>query len=101
MAQGLCLDSYASKCALAFGIAPRIVQRAQYVSDLLSAHAVGDLLDEGMTAEEQQDLADAEAVSRGFLAWDLSTDSEARVGTSVKGKLREILGRNGEKEVGR
>jgi len=86
---GLCLDSYASKCALAFGIAPRIVQRAQHVSDLLSTHAIGQLLDEDMTLAEQTDLEDAEAVCRRFLQWDLRTDHED--GKDTRGWLREIL----------
>jgi DNA mismatch repair protein MSH5 len=98
VAQGLCLDSNASKCALAFGIAPRLVQRARHISNLLSAHAVGELLDENMTPEEQQDLANAEAVCRRFLAWDLRTDREDGDGKSVKGWLKEVLGRNDEKE---
>ncbi|KAF8578057.1 hypothetical protein K439DRAFT_1654890 [Ramaria rubella] len=94
IAQGLCLDSYASKCALVFGISPRLVRRAQHVSDLLSVHAVGDLLDEGMTHEEQHDLADAEAVCRRFMAWDLKPTSEDVSRKDTRGWLREILGRN-------
>lgn len=96
VAQGLCLDSYASKCALVFGIAPRLVQRAKYISDLLSAHAVGELLDENMTPDEQHDLADAEAVCRRFLAWDLRTDQEDGDRKGAKGWLREILSREEE-----
>ncbi|KAF8517335.1 muts domain V-domain-containing protein [Gautieria morchelliformis] len=98
VAQGLCLDSYASKCALAFGIAPRVVQRAEHISDLLSAHAVGELLDEGMTTEEQRDLADAEGVCRRFLALDLRTYREGEDRDDVKALLRQTLGRNGDQD---
>jgi DNA mismatch repair protein MSH5 len=94
VAQGLCLDSYASKCALAFGIAPRVVQRSKYISDMLSAHAVGELLDEGMTPEEQHDLADAEGVCRRFLAMDLGPYREGGNRDGVKELLKEVLGRS-------
>jgi DNA mismatch repair protein MSH5 len=67
------------------------VQRAQHVSDLFSAHAIGQLLDEGMTPAEQTDLENAEAVCRRFLKWDLRTDHGD--GRDARGWLREILGR--------
>jgi len=70
------------------------------VSDLLSAHAVGQLLDEGMTPAEQKDLEEAEAVCRRFLQWNLRTDHGD--GRDARGWLRAILGRNeaeGEEDV--
>ncbi|KAF8073753.1 DNA mismatch repair protein MutS [Lyophyllum atratum] len=72
VAEGLSLDSHAAKCAEIFGVPARLMQRAQYVSHLLSAHELGRLLDEAMTEKERVDLEDAEVVCRRFLAWDLS-----------------------------
>lgn len=68
------------------------MQRAKYISDLLSTHAVGELLDEAMTPEEQRDLADAEAVCRRFLAWDLGTDRKDGDGKGAREWLKETLG---------
>lgn len=71
---------------------PRVVQRATYISDLLSTHSLGELLDEGMTPEEQRDLMDAEAVCRRFLALDLRMDNENGVRKGARELLRETLG---------
>ncbi|KIJ54568.1 hypothetical protein M422DRAFT_73531 [Sphaerobolus stellatus SS14] len=92
VAKGLCLDSHAAKCALVFGIPPRLVRRAQTVSNLLSAHAVNDLLDEAMTPEEEQELTDAEAVCRKFLEWDLSPDGQ-KDDKDARTRLKVVLGR--------
>jgi len=89
VAKGLSLDSYAAKCAEIFGIPHRLAQRAQYVSQLISAHDLTRLLDEEMTEKEQADLADAEGVCRRFLAWDLDADQAG----NVKERLRKSLGR--------
>ncbi|KAK7048433.1 muts 5 [Favolaschia claudopus] len=93
VAEGLSLESHAAKCAEIFGIPSRIVQRAQHVSHLISAHELGKLLDEEMTDQEREDLADAEAVCRRFLHWNLQEEEG-----SVKARLAEILGRNDEVE---
>jgi len=93
VAEGLCLDSYAAKCALALGIPPRLVRRAQNVSNLLSRHAVHELLDESMTPLEEQELADAEEVCRRFLAWDISEKKENDERRDVRCRLRAVLGR--------
>ncbi|KAJ7784480.1 DNA mismatch repair protein MutS [Mycena metata] len=95
VAEGLSLDSHAAKCAEIFGVPSRIVQRAQHVSHLISTHELGKLLDEEMTDKERDDLADAEAVCRKFLQWDLEGDG----GGNVKGRLAEVLGRNHDEEV--
>ncbi|KAF7288536.1 DNA mismatch repair protein 5 [Mycena chlorophos] len=87
VAEGLCWDSHAAKCAEIFGVPTRIVERAQHVSRLLSAHELGKLLDEEMTEEERFDLEDAEAVCRRFLAWDLDEDAD-----NVKQRLADVLG---------
>ncbi|KAJ6508696.1 muts domain V-domain-containing protein [Mycena sanguinolenta] len=92
VAEGLSLDSHAAKCAEIFGVPSRIVQRAQHVSHLISAHELGKLLDEEMTDKEREDLADAEAVCRRFLQWNLEGDG----GGNVKGRLAEVLGRKEE-----
>ncbi|KAJ6477358.1 muts domain V-domain-containing protein [Mycena vitilis] len=90
VAEGLSLDSHAAKCAEIFGVPSRIVERAQHVSHLISAHELGKLLDEEMTDKEREDLADAEAVCRKFLQWNLDG------GGNVKGRLAEVLGRKDE-----
>jgi len=90
--EGLSLDSHAAKCAEIFGVPSRIVQRAQHVSHLISTHELGKLLDEEMTDKEREDLADAEAVCRRFLQWNLEGDG----GGNVKGRLAEVLGRKDE-----
>ncbi|KAL0961433.1 hypothetical protein HGRIS_006378 [Hohenbuehelia grisea] len=94
VAEGLALDSHAAKCAQLCGIPLRIIERAQYVSDLVSKHEIRRLLDEEMTEEERMDLADAEAVCRRFLVWDLEAEAEEPVG--VKEKLGAVLGQEAE-----
>ncbi|KAJ7212032.1 muts domain V-domain-containing protein [Mycena pura] len=89
VAEGLCLDSHAAKCAEVFGVPPRIVDRAQHVSYLLSTYELGKLLDEEMTEAERADLEDAEVVCRRFLQWDLEGDG----GGDVKGRLAAVLGK--------
>lgn len=68
------------------------------LSHLISTHELRRLLDEGMTKGEREDLAEAEAICRRFLQWDLHQHQD---GVSVKGRLRSILGRlEAEEEVG-
>ncbi|KAI0789758.1 DNA mismatch repair protein MutS [Abortiporus biennis] len=75
--RGLWLNSHAAKCAEIFGIPRKIVKRACYVSYLLSMHEWGRLLDEEMTADEREELTQAEEVCRRFLALDFdSTDGK-------------------------
>ncbi|THH28695.1 hypothetical protein EUX98_g5476 [Antrodiella citrinella] len=88
---GLWLNSHAALCAEIFGIPRAVVRRAVYVSQLLSQHEIGQLLDEEMDTQERAELAEAEDVCRKFLAWDLSGDADGDV--EVKAKLREILGK--------
>ncbi|TFK28044.1 hypothetical protein FA15DRAFT_107923 [Coprinopsis marcescibilis] len=88
VAPGLSLDSHAAQCASIFGIPPRIVARAQHVSELISRHEIVKLLDEEITEKEKRDLRDAEAVCRRFLDWNL----DDREGVDVKGKLCRVLG---------
>ncbi|KAH7919581.1 hypothetical protein BV22DRAFT_1108014 [Leucogyrophana mollusca] len=92
VSQGLSLNSHAAQCAAMFGVPQRVVQRAQYVSQLLAAHELGELLEEDMTADEEHDLEEAEAVCRRFLPWDLQSE-EATQQTDVKGILARVLGR--------
>ncbi|KIK07942.1 hypothetical protein K443DRAFT_128726 [Laccaria amethystina LaAM-08-1] len=90
--EGLSLESHAAKCAAMFGIPTRMVERAEYVSQLISAHELGRLLDEEMTVEERAELEDAEAVCRRFLEWNLSP--EENEGVDVNARLAFVLGRN-------
>ncbi|KAF9468500.1 DNA mismatch repair protein MutS [Collybia nuda] len=90
VAEGLSLESHAAKCAEIFGVPPRIVQRAQYVSRLISTHELGRLLDEEMSEQERFDLEHAETVCRRFLAWDLDAPDQ---GGTVKENLKHCLGR--------
>ncbi|KAK7681541.1 hypothetical protein QCA50_015273 [Cerrena zonata] len=92
--KGLWLNSHAAMCAEIFGLPRSIVQRARYVSFLLSTHELGQLLDEDMDEEERDELREAEDVCKRFLAWDLQTEGETS--EDVKEKLGEVLGRMGE-----
>ncbi|KAG5638725.1 hypothetical protein H0H81_010708 [Sphagnurus paluster] len=95
VAEGLSLESHAAKCAEIFGVPTRLVQRAQYVSHLISMHELGQLLDEGMGEKERLDLEDAEAVCREFLAWDLDAlDQDA----DAKTMLARCLGRKSDED---
>jgi len=95
VAEGLSLDSHAAKCAELFGVPTRIVDRAQYVSHLLSTHELGGLLDEGMGDAERLELEEAEVVCRRFLEWDLKAEAE-REDDRVKMKLGQVLGRDSD-----
>ncbi|KDR82897.1 hypothetical protein GALMADRAFT_220895 [Galerina marginata CBS 339.88] len=91
VAEGLSLDSHAAKCAEIFGIPTRIVERAHYVTNLLSSHRLNLLLDEKMTDADRSELENAEAVCRRFLSWNLQAEGDIHEG-QVKKKLREVLG---------
>ncbi|KAF8302051.1 hypothetical protein DL93DRAFT_2173265 [Clavulina sp. PMI_390] len=58
-------------------------------SELFLRQEFGQLLDEGMTAKEQKELDEAEAVCRGFVAWDPNKWKED--GEDVKEILGNIL----------
>ncbi|KAG9227708.1 hypothetical protein CCMSSC00406_0000646 [Pleurotus cornucopiae] len=90
VAPGLSTESHAAKCAEVCGLPLRYVQRAQYVSELISRHEIVQLLDEEMTEEERRELEDAEAVCRRFIAWDL--EAEAADPSDIHGKLATVLG---------
>lgn len=63
------------------------------LSELLTNHELGKLLEEKMTDQERLDLQAAEEVARRFLEWDLTSD-EAVYQTGVKARLTEVLGRD-------
>lgn len=92
VAEGLSLNSHAGKCAILCGLPDRIVERAEYVSELISQHEINRLLDEGMNEKEREELRAAEEICRRFLAWQL----DEKDGKCVKDKLAEILGRKDE-----
>ncbi|KIK45627.1 hypothetical protein CY34DRAFT_22463 [Suillus luteus UH-Slu-Lm8-n1] len=87
---GLSRNSHAAQCATMFGLPSRIAQRAQYVSKLLSDHELGQLLEERMTAEEQENIEAAGIAAYKFLAMDLTNDSHEK---DIKPRLAEALGR--------
>lgn len=95
VAKGLSLNSHAAKCAEICGVPTRMVERAQYVSRLLVAHELNQLLDEGMSEVERLDLAEAEKVCRRFLRWDMKAEAEREDGW-VKVKLGHVLGRDSD-----
>jgi DNA mismatch repair protein MSH5 len=66
------------------------------VSALFAAHELEKLLDEDMTEEEARELAEAEAIGRKFLAWNL--DDETVMDRPPKDIVAEILGVKGEDE---
>jgi len=90
--RGLSLNSFAAMCAELFGVPRQIVQRAQYVSHLLSIHELGQLLDEEMTEDERVELEEAEEVCRKFLAWDLEAGNED-TREEVRETLTKVVGR--------
>jgi DNA mismatch repair protein MSH5 len=92
VAEGLSLDSHATKCAEICGLPTRIVERAQHVIHLLSTHELGQLLDEDMSEAERLELEEAEVVCRRFLAWDLKAEAEME-DNKVNMKLGHVLGR--------
>ncbi|KZT73910.1 hypothetical protein DAEQUDRAFT_702916 [Daedalea quercina L-15889] len=102
VAQGLSLNSHAAMCAEIFGIPRRVARRAQYVSQLLATHELGQLLDEEMSDAERRDLEDAEEVCRRFLTWNLVRDGDGgdALGADPRGDVRqmlaEVLGRQPE-----
>lgn len=65
------------------------------VSNLLSTHELGQLLDEEMTENEKSELEAAELVCRNFLTWSLLGDDEERSTESVncREKLANVLGK--------
>ncbi|KAA1469886.1 hypothetical protein DENSPDRAFT_649174 [Dentipellis sp. KUC8613] len=92
VALGLSTHSHAARCAELYGIPAEIIERAQYVTQLLSDHDIPKLLDEEMTEDERRELAEAEEIGRRFLAWDLEAQMQPGQ-PDVKEKLAEILGR--------
>jgi len=93
---GLSLESYAARCAELFGVPAHVVQRAQYVTELLSVHELPKLLDEAISEEDQLDMDLASAVCQRFLEWDLGTQETSLEG--VRAGLARVLGRSGEEE---
>jgi DNA mismatch repair protein MSH5 len=91
VSEGLCLHSHASKCALTWGILPRIVQRAEHVSGLLSRNELNLLLDEQMSEKEREELVECEAICRRFMEWDLEEFIGRREFGLVRGLLADIV----------
>ncbi|KAH9983340.1 DNA mismatch repair protein MutS [Russula compacta] len=89
---GLSLESHAARCAQLFGVPAHVVQRAQYVTELLSAHELPKLLDEAISEEEQLEMDLASVVCQRFLEWDLGSQ-EGSMG-EVRARLAQVLGRD-------
>ncbi|KAF8608257.1 hypothetical protein BDV93DRAFT_486860 [Ceratobasidium sp. AG-I] len=87
VASGLCLDSYAAQCARRYGLKAEIVERARFVSDVMSRNEIGLLLDEEMTEEETNELEVCAEVCKRFVGWKMSSED----GVSVKERLRQVL----------
>ncbi|KAI0061404.1 hypothetical protein BV25DRAFT_1870738 [Artomyces pyxidatus] len=94
VANGLSLDSHAVQCAKIFGIPTHVVERAQYIHDLLVSHEITHLLDEGMTEDDEHDMEMSEEVCRRFLNWDLEEEDAKH----VKIQLAEVLGREASEQ---
>ncbi|KAI0260251.1 DNA mismatch repair protein MutS [Gloeopeniophorella convolvens] len=88
---GLSLESHAARCAELFGVPAHVVQRAQYVTELLSAHELPKLLDEAISEDEQRDMDLASAVCQRFLEWDLEAQ-ESRL-DEIRAGLAKVLGK--------
>ncbi|KAJ1306187.1 hypothetical protein OPQ81_010896 [Rhizoctonia solani] len=88
VAPGLCLDSYAAQCATMYGINKSVVERARFVSTILSHNEIGVLLDEDMPQEQKEELEVRAAICQRFIAWKMSVDDDV----GVKDRLREVLG---------
>lgn len=88
--KGLTNHSHAARCAELCGLPHSVVERAEHVSALFTAHELEKLLDEDMTEEEARELEEAEAIGRKFLAWNL--DDETVVDRPPKDIVAEILG---------
>lgn len=93
---GLALDSHAARCAQLFGIPAHVVQRAQYVTELLSADELPKLLDEAISEEEQLEMDLASKICQRFLEWDL--ESQAALMGETRERLAQVLGRDIEQE---
>ncbi|KAH9002749.1 DNA mismatch repair protein MutS [Lactarius hatsudake] len=92
---GLSLESHAARCAELFGVPAHVVQRAQYVTELLSTHELPRLLDEAISEEDQLDMDLASAVCQRFLEWNLEIQGASL--EDVRARLAQVLGRSGEK----
>ncbi|KAH8998418.1 muts domain V-domain-containing protein [Lactarius akahatsu] len=92
---GLSLESHAARCAELFGVPAHVVQRAQYVTELLSTHELPRLLDEAISEEDQLDMDLASAVCQRFLEWNLETQGASL--EDARARLAQVLGRSGEK----
>ncbi|KAH9080364.1 DNA mismatch repair protein MutS [Lactarius deliciosus] len=91
---GLSLESHAARCAELFGVPAHVVQRAQYVTELLSTHELPRLLDEAISEEDQLDMDLASAVCQRFLEWNLEIQGASL--EDVRARLAQVLGRSGE-----
>ncbi|QRW25461.1 DNA mismatch repair protein MutS [Rhizoctonia solani] len=64
-----------------------VIERARFVSTILSHNEIGVLLDEGMSEEQVEELEAHAAICQRFISWKMSPGDN--MGT--KGRLREVL----------
>ncbi|EJU03123.1 hypothetical protein DACRYDRAFT_50578, partial [Dacryopinax primogenitus] len=71
VAPGLAETSHAARCAMLQGVPRRVIERAEYVTRLISQDDIDQLLNEDLTDAERLELEAAEDVMKRFVAWDL------------------------------
>ena len=82
--------SYGTQCAAMNGIPPVIVKRAAELADLVTEGEDLVRICAGISPEEEEDLEDAEAAARAFLAEDFGPDGIGEM--SVRDMLDSVLG---------
>ncbi|GAA5983518.1 hypothetical protein JCM11641_005836 [Rhodosporidiobolus odoratus] len=71
LSPGLSLSSHASACASLFGLPLPIVQRASYITHLLSTFELDALNLEELSEKEKEQVKEGERAGRGVLGWEL------------------------------
>lgn len=82
LSPGISTTSHAAACARQYGIAQRVLDRAQQVSDAFAHCDITSLLDRVMTKKEEAALQDTEAVARRFIELNLDHPGDVRTALS-------------------
>ncbi|EGG05517.1 uncharacterized protein MELLADRAFT_116742 [Melampsora larici-populina 98AG31] len=97
LSPGLVTLSHALGCAALFGAPIHVRLRAQGVSEALSKHEMLELMDDGMSDDQAQELDRLEGVVRRFLMTDFEKENleDERIGTEdqdeVMKHLKEVI----------
>ncbi|GAA5933957.1 hypothetical protein JCM10213_008486 [Rhodosporidiobolus nylandii] len=91
LAPGLTISSHAASCALLFGLPTSVVERASYITHLLSTFSLDTLHSEQLTEKEKKEVREGEEVGRRFLEWDLDETGECET-EELRRRLGEVLG---------